>query len=63
MRLGHWEMNGLSSACLSPEWLMTAGGEETRVWGGRQTQTSWQVFLQAQNWGTDVSGGVPVSGH
>lgn len=40
---------------------MTAGGEERRVAGGRQTQTSWQVSPQAQNWEREVVGG-PVGG-
>lgn len=45
---------------------MTAGGEEKRVAGGRQTQTSWQVSPQAQNWETEVGGvssGWSTNGH
>lgn len=39
---------------------MTAGGEETPVGGGRQTQTSWQVSLKVQ--GVTRSQGSPVGG-
>lgn len=46
-------MNGLSLRI--PPWVADddrTGGD--KGWGRRQTQTSWQVSLQAKNWETEV---------